>query len=125
MARKKSAFYHLRIKRVGLNEERTAEVLGVSVDDVLRWDIEGAPVMAERLLFLWDRKNVGHEGWSGFYFSRGALIYKKLRWRPENLLKYHEYIELIGKLEMEVERLKSWKSIRYTIAEKIAKSISG
>ena len=35
MARKKSSFYHIRWNRVGLNEQRTAEILGVSVEDVL------------------------------------------------------------------------------------------
>jgi hypothetical protein len=124
MAKKKSTFYHLRLKRVCLNEERTAEVLGVSVEDVLRWDIEGAPLMAERLLFLWDKKNVGHEGWNGFYFTRGVLVYKKLRWRPEHLMKHQEYIELIGKLESEIIGLKSWRGMKFAIVKEIKKRLT-
>jgi len=45
MAKKKSNFYHVRYNRVGLNADRTAEILGVTVDDIFKWDKEGAPVM--------------------------------------------------------------------------------
>ena len=47
-AKKKSVFYHTRWNKVGLNHERAAEVLGVSVEQVEAWDIEGAPEMAIR-----------------------------------------------------------------------------
>jgi len=36
--KRKSSFYHLRWNKVGLNEERAAEVLGVSVDEIRRYD---------------------------------------------------------------------------------------
>lgn len=78
MAKKKSSFYHLRFNKIGINAEIAAQV-GVSVDDVLRWDDEGAPPMAEKLLLAWNKKHVGFNGWDGFYFSRGVLRYKKLR----------------------------------------------
>lgn len=81
----KSKFYHVR-KKVGVNEVIAAEVLGVTVTKIKQWDIKGAPLMAERLLLLWDRKNVGVEGWDGWLFSRGALMYKKRRWRPDMIL---------------------------------------
>jgi hypothetical protein len=79
--RKRSNFYHIR-RKVGLNVERAAEVLGCTTDEVEQFDAKGAPVMAERLLLLWDRKNVGVEGWDGWLFSRGVLVHKKHRWRP-------------------------------------------
>ncbi len=47
-AKKKSVFYHTRWNKVGLNHERAAEVLGVSVEQVEAWDIEGAPEIAIR-----------------------------------------------------------------------------
>lgn len=75
MAKKKSKFYHVR-RKVGLNVERAAEVLGCTTDEVEQFDAKGAPVMVERLLLLWDRKNVGVEGWEGWLFSRGVLVNK-------------------------------------------------
>lgn len=38
MAKKKSNFHHIRWNCVGLNESRTAEVLGVTVKDIQEWD---------------------------------------------------------------------------------------
>ncbi|EIC29830.1 MULTISPECIES: hypothetical protein [Methylomicrobium] len=75
----KSTFYHLRWHTVGLNEERAAELLGVSVEEIQQWDRDGAPLMAERLLQLWDHKHVGHDSWDGWTFSRGVLRRGKLR----------------------------------------------
>lgn len=49
-------------------------------------DLEGSPVMAERLLLLWDRKYIYGPGWDGWCFSRGVLIHKNKRWRPEQLM---------------------------------------
>ena len=116
MARKKSSFYHTRWNRVGLNEQRAAEILGVTVEDVQRWDIEDAPVMAERLLLLWDSKNVGIEGWGGFLFSRGVLRWKNRRWTPSMLKAMHEQRETIERLECEILRLKTWSGFLSTIS---------
>lgn len=86
MAAKRTSFYHTRNKIVP-NKEQAAEILGCTVSEVERFDIEGAPVMAERLLCLWDRKIIGAPGWDGWLFSRGVLRYKGQQWTPENLLK--------------------------------------
>ena len=86
MATKKSSFYHTRIK-IAPNKDVAAEVLGCSVADVERFDLEGAPVMAERLLRLWDRKYVGVPGWDGWLFSRGVLRFKNQQWYPENIMQ--------------------------------------
>ncbi len=108
---RKSSFYHLRWHKVGLNEERAAEILGVTVEDVRKFDTEGAPVMAERLLELWDRKHVRIEGWDGFMFSRGVLIHKRKRWRPETLLANKDHAEENQALKHEIKRLYSWKGL--------------
>jgi len=79
--KKFSEFRNLRWLKLGLNEDRAADILGVTVDQIKIWDYEEPPIMASRLLKAFDRKGVGHEGWDGFYFSRGALHYKKLMWR--------------------------------------------
>jgi len=97
----------VRWHRVGINETVAAEVIGVTVEQILLWDIEGAPIYVERLLLLWDRKNVGIPGWDGWLFSRGCLIYKRQRWRPELLLSQRDKDELIYSLQNEVHRLKT------------------
>lgn len=107
--RRKSSFYHLRWNKVGLNEERAAELLGVTVEKIKQYDTEGAPAMAEKLIELWDKKHVGLEGWEGFVFSRGALIYKGKRWRPENLLANKSAIEEAKALQNEIRTLHTWK----------------
>lgn len=89
VAKKKSNFYHIRWNRVGVNEEHAAEIIGVSVEQIQQWDKEGAPVYVERLLLLWDNKNVNMDGWQGFVFSRGVLKHKKAQFRPEQL-KAHQ-----------------------------------
>lgn len=106
MAKKKSSFYHTRWNRVGLNIQRAAEILGVTIEDVQRFDIEGAP-MAERFLLLWDSKNVGIDGWSGFIFSRGVLRWKNRRWTPAMLKAIHDQQETIERLEIEIRQLKA------------------
>lgn len=105
--KKKSNFYQVRWHKVGISETVAAEVIGVTVEQILQWDKEGAPVYVERLLLLWDRKNVGVPGWDGWLFSRGSLIYKRQRWRPELLLNQRDKDELISSLESEVRRLKT------------------
>ncbi len=119
MARKKSNFYHIRNKRVGINEQRAAEILGVTVEDVLRFDVEGAPAMAERLLLLWDAKNLGVEGWDGFLFSRGVLRFKNHRWTPATMLLWRDQGEEIAALRMELAKLKSWRGLSTVFVEKL------
>jgi len=116
--KKKSNFYQVRWHRVGINETVAAEVIGVTVEQILMWDNEGAPIYVERLLLLWDRKNVGIPGWDGWLFSRGCLIYKRQRWRPELLLSQRDKDELIYSLQNEIHRLKSWKGVLKTVLEK-------
>jgi len=116
--KKKSNFYQVRWHRVGINETVAAEVIGVTVEQILKWDNEDAPIYVERLLLLWNRKNVGIPGWDGWLFSRGCLIYKRQRWRPELLLSQREKDELIYSLQNEIHRLKSWKGVFKTVLEK-------
>jgi len=84
-----------------------SHILGVDESEVERMDKEGGPVMAERLLRLWDRKYIHAPGWEGFVFSRGALIHKNKRWRPENLFQHRKDIERIEQLECEIYKLYS------------------
>lgn len=84
-ARKKTSFYHTRNK-IAPNKEQAAELLGVTVTEIDRMDTNGAPIMAERLLLLWDSKRIAIPGWDGWLFSRGTLRYKGQQWRPDNIL---------------------------------------
>lgn len=72
-------FRKIRWLKLGLNEERAAELLGVTIAQVKAWDYEEPPIMASRLLQVYDRKSVGMEGWDGWYFSinRGLIWNKK------------------------------------------------
>jgi len=70
------------------NVKVAAEILGVDESEVERMDKEGAPVMAERLLLLWDRKYINAPGWDGWVFSRGALIHKNTRKRDIQALQH-------------------------------------
>ena len=81
---KKSDFYRLR-SRLGLSTQAVAELCGVTPRSVQNWDKHGAPIMAVKLLTIWDRQYVGHPGWNGWMFSRGALMSGSLRFKPETL----------------------------------------
>lgn len=105
-SRKKSSFYHTRIKIVP-NKELAAEVLGCTVSEVEKFDLEGAPVMAERLLCLWDRKYVGVPGWDGWLFSRGVLMFRKQQFSPDNLLQLRKDSNKVFLLEIELRNLHS------------------
>ncbi len=120
--RKKSSFYHLRWKKIGINEHVTAEVLGVSVDEVLRWDDEGAPPMAERLLLAWNNKHIGFDGWDGFYFSRGVLRYKRLRWTSGSLLYLVECANENNALKRQLIELESWHGVLGLLSTRCVKS---
>jgi len=121
MAKKKSEFYHLRKNKLGLTETKAAEVLGVGVDKVLSWDDKGAPVMAMRLLCLWDEKHVRIDGWEGFVFSRGRLLRKGKIWTPRTLLAYHDYADEVCRLRNEVAAMYSWRGIKAAVLKKIFK----
>ncbi|TPQ24986.1 hypothetical protein [Methylomonas koyamae] len=105
MAKRKSSFYHVRWNRVGLNEAKAAEVLGVTVEDVRQFDETGNP-LAERVLLLWDRKNVGLPGWEKFYFSRGLLMCGRRRWDAETIQRLKDQEAEIDQLRSELERLR-------------------
>lgn len=122
MARKKSSFYHVRNK-AGLNEQRAADILGVTLEDIKQYDNTGAPLMAERLLQLWDSKHVGVEGWNGFLFSRGVLRYKNRRWTPETILLWRDQAEEIERLTNDLRRLSTWKGLSTIIVEKAIDNI--
>ena len=102
MPPRKSEFFKLRVNKLGINEAKAAEVLGVDVDQVKEWDLKGAPVYIERLLRLWDCKRVGVPGWDGWLFSRGVLKFKKRQWRPENILEDRIFRE---RLEIETSEI--------------------
>lgn len=110
MAAKKSSFYHTRDKIVP-NKELAAEILGISVADVDRFDLEGAPIMAERLLRLWDRKYVGVPGWNGWLFSRGVLMFKNQQFRPGNLLQLRKDSNKVFLMEIELKQLYSFSGL--------------
>lgn len=109
--KKKSNFYHIRWNKVRINETVAAEVIGVTVAQILEWDIEGAPIYVERLLLLWDRKNIGAPGWDGWLFSRGALLYRGKRFTAELLLEKRDYVNRVYELESELYRLKTWRGL--------------
>lgn len=83
----KSSFYHTRWHKVGLNQSRAAEVLGVSAEEIAEFDRIGNAI-AERYLLLWDKKHLSGE-WSGFIFCRGTLRYKGRQWTPASLKRHH------------------------------------
>jgi len=111
----KSSFYHTRWHKVGLNVERTAEILGVTCDDILSFDEHGNP-LAEKYLILWDAKHINHDGWHGWTFSQGCLVHKRLRFRPEQILKTRENLETIEKLELQLRKLERWSGIIHLVA---------
>jgi len=121
----KSQFYHIRFNTVGLNEERAAELIGVPVEEIRRWDADGAPVMAEKLLLLWDRKNVGHEGWDGWLFSRGVLRYKNRRWTAKRILELTDQEQKLYTLQNELERLKTWRGLSTIFVDKLISEYQG
>ncbi|MCK9396719.1 MAG: hypothetical protein M0Q44_14150 [Methylobacter sp.] len=110
MALKKTSFYHTRNK-VAPNKQQAAELLGVEISEIERMDKEGAPIMAKRLLLLWDKKHINAPGWDDWVFSRGALIHKNKCWRPENLMQLRQQDERIYQLESELYQLKSFKGM--------------
>lgn len=110
-ARKKSNFYHVRFNKVGISEIEASKILGVDIEQIALWDKEGAPIYVERLLLLWDRKNVNVEGWSGWMFTRGVLKYKKEQFRPENILEARMILNENYALKTALERLYSWEGI--------------
>ena len=79
----KSSFYYVRWYKVKLNQERAAQILGASIEEIEQWDWKGNN-LAERYLMLWDKKHL-HGEWKGFTFSRGSLRYKGYQWTPETL----------------------------------------
>jgi hypothetical protein len=115
----KSNFYKIRWHTVGLNEERAAELLGVSTEDIRQWDRDGAPAMAERLLQLWDRKHIGYEGWDGWTFSRGTLRRGKLRWTPKMILEHRERAEEVFRLRDEIQELRTWRGLCTIFVDKL------
>jgi hypothetical protein len=119
----KSTFYHVRWYTVGLNEERAAELLGVTTDEIRKWDKEGAPAMAERLLLLWDRKHVGHNGWDGWSFSRGVLVHGKRRWTPRMILEHRERAEEVFRLRDELNEVKTWRGLCTIFVDKLVEAV--
>ncbi|WP_333877528.1 hypothetical protein [Methylobacter sp.] len=123
MAVKKPSFYHTRNK-ICPNNKQAAELLGVEVAQIEKMDKEGAPLMAERLLLFWDQKHINHPGWDGFIFSRGVLIHKKKRWRPEQLIQMRKDAERVYQLECEIHRLKSWSGLMKLTKKLILKRLA-
>jgi|GEM_PF-622060 len=117
--KKKSTFYHVRWNTVGLNEERAAEILGVSIEEIQRFDQDGGPVMAERLLLLWDNKRISAEGWDGWLFSRGVLRRKNRRWTPEMILRLSDQDLELNALRNDLERLRTWRGLSTVFVDKL------
>lgn len=104
----KSSFYHTRWHKAGLNEERAAEILSISVDEVRRFDIDGAPIYAERLLLLWQSKCLEGIGWHGWKFRRGKLCHGSRTWTPDSLKQIDRWIAEADAVYWENERQKTW-----------------
>lgn len=82
--RKKTGFYHA-FNEICPNKPRCAEILGVTVEQVDQWIVDGND-LAEKYLRLWDQKHVNIQGWEGFTFFRGLLNYKgRTQWTPDGL----------------------------------------
>lgn len=100
---KPSSFQNLRLK-VGLSQAAAADLCGVTVRTIRNWDVKGAPLMAMRLLHMYDRKSCSGIGpdWSGFMFSRGFLVNKRLglRFSPRGLERIPYLHEVFSRLEM-------------------------
>ena len=105
---KKSNFYHTRNKIIP-NVKAAAELLGVTEEDIIQMDKDGAPVIFENYLNLWDSKHIKAEGWDGWTFSRSALLHKKQRWVPSRLLQYKQDIEKIERLETKIYKMQNLK----------------
>lgn len=95
-----SDFQRLRL-RVSLSVEACAELCGVTVRTIQNWDAKGAPLIAMRLLHIYDRQDLGGHGseWRGWRFSRGKLICGRLSFHPRNLRQVPHYVDLVGRLE--------------------------
>lgn len=119
MAKKKSNFYHVRWNRVRINEALAADVLGVTVEDVRRFDAEGAPVMAERLLLLWDSKRINHADWQGFAFSRDRLRHKSGEiFTGSGVLWERQERQRLEHLDNEIRRLRTWHGLFTVFVDK-------
>lgn len=121
MAKKKPSFYHTR-KQVMPNVAAAADLLGVTPEQVIEWDKEGAPAMAERLLLLWDAKKINRKGWDGWTFSGDFLIYKRERFWPGMLIEQKRTIEQCHELRMEINRIKSWRGLCTVFVDKVVHS---
>lgn len=100
---KPSPFHVLRYQ-VGLGDlVQAAEFCGVTPRTIQNWDRKGAPFVAMRLLHLYDRKSCAGQGadWSGWMFSRGLLINKRLglRFCPRSLERLPYLQEVFSRLE--------------------------
>lgn len=127
MPRKKSSFYHTRIRAELLNVDKTAELLGVKAEQVLEWDYKGAPVMAERLLSLYNRKYIDLPEWEGFCFSRGKLRYKdrqiftgrSILLERERANELWDAQQALIRKDKEIEKLKSWRGLSTVFVDKV------
>lgn len=95
-----SPFHRLRL-RVCLSVDACADLCGVSVRSVQRWDIEGAPLIAHRLLEIYDRQDLGGHGpdWRGYRFSRGKLVCGRLQFTGRNLRQVPHLVDVFNRVE--------------------------
>lgn len=105
--RTKSEFHRLR-EAVGLARQDDAKkFLEISLRTLQRWDKEGAPPWAMRLLRYMDRWDCAAHGpeWTGWRFSRGRLVNakEKLIFTPERLRLWRGMCERLDRLETEAE----------------------
>lgn len=100
--RKLSVFYKLRL-RVGLDQERAAELCGVTTRTVQNWDTRGAPLVVERFLHMYDRTSLAGRGpgWEGWAFERGLLVHRRagLRFGPRTLERLPYLFEVFERIE--------------------------
>ncbi|MDD2760903.1 MAG: hypothetical protein PHH11_11485 [Methylomonas sp.] len=114
--RQVSDFYKLRSK-LGLNLAQAAELCGVTERTIKNWDTKGAPVTAMRLLPFWDRYHIPFEGWEGFCFSRGVLLFRgRERFTAESLKRHRDQLAILGMLETEKDR-RQREPLRFWLAD--------
>lgn len=104
--KKGTEFQKLRL-RVCLTVEACAELLGVSVRTVQRWDRQDSPLLPKRFLHMYDRQDLSGHGhdWKGWRFSRGKLVSGRLSFIPRNLKQVPHYVDVYNRVEAAKVRL--------------------
>lgn len=109
---KRSKFYHLWRNKLKLSAEETAQVLAVDMDTLDRFNREGAPEMAERLLLIWHRREIAIKEWHGFRFEKDYLVHGQKRWTGGRILMMNRMYDTFSNT---YEKLNTWKGVLLVI----------